>query len=140
MRSGARPRLIFRTDATLDGAEHAGDAAHAAQPAGSELVIGTLRLCLERRELIGPHGQVQLAPALFLLAETLMRRPGAVADVATLGKALRAAPACQAERGRLQDHVQALRAMVLVLTRERMQLPGGPETGYAIRDRRAGGK
>ncbi len=129
--------MILKTDVPLAAAEHAGGAAHADQPADDgELVIGTLRLCLARRELIGPHGCVRLAPAPFLLAEMLMRRSGAVVDVATLSGTLRAASDYRAEQGKLQDHMQMLRGAVNVLTRERVQLRQEPGGGYTIKARR----
>ncbi len=121
----------------LAGAEHAGAAAHAGQPAkGEELVVGILRLCLARRELIGPYGCVRLAPAPFLLAEMLMRQSGAVMDAGALGRTLRAASDCRAEQGSLQDHVQVLRGAINVLTRERVQLRREPGAGYTIEARR----
>lgn len=130
-------RLTSRTDVPLAGAEHPGDAAHAGQPAdGGELVIGTLRLCLARRELIGPHGCVRLAPVPFLLAEMLMRQGGAVVDVNTLSRTLHAASDCRTEQGKLQDHMQVLRGAVNVLTRERAQLRQERGAGYTIEARR----
>lgn len=128
--------MTFRVDVPIASMEYAGDVAHAHLPAdGGELVIGTLRLRLARRELIGSHGYVQLVPTLFLLAEMLMRRPGAVVDAGTLGRTLRAASDCQTEQGQLQDHVQMLRGAINVLTRERVQLRQERGAGYTIEAR-----
>ncbi len=107
-------------------------------PDGRELSVGDLRLCSARRTLIGPHGHADLDATLYALAERLMRTPGALVEDKALIAAMHrgatripdgAAPV-------LRKQVQLLRGVILVLTRERVQVPTEQGVGCMMKARR----
>jgi len=108
------------------------------EPDGRELSVGDLRLCSARRTLIGPHGHVGLDAKLYALAERLMRTPGALVEDKALTAAIHLGAAWTPDKAALvlRRQVQLLRSIILVLTRERVQIPTERGVGCMMKARR----
>lgn len=107
-------------------------------PVGRELSVGDLRLCSARHTLFGPHGHADLDAKLYALAERLMRTPGALVEDKALIAAMHLGATWTPDGAALvlRRQVQLLRGVILVLTRERVQIRTEQDVGCMMKARR----
>lgn len=102
--------------------------------APASTVLGDLCLCHDARTLVSQHGEVVLGAMLYRLAERLMRQPGVIVGASALVSAMYPDPDREPERAdlMLRKQVQLLRSVILVLTRERVQVRTERDVGYSV--------
>jgi len=102
--------------------------------ASASAVVGDLSLCHDACTLVSRHGEVVLGAMLYRLAERLMRQPGAIVGASALISAMYPDPDREPERAdlMLRKQVQLLRGVILVLTRERVQVRTERDVGYSV--------